>query len=205
MQVLEHIVEFELLDKTDKIFDAAIDNQLCIITYDNSKTGIDYKEFNQIKQEWRSIFYKTVYKIFKGELPSLHKEILKFTDKAYKLPIPRVHGHVNCKDWTEVTSADYERTVNSKLTNDWHVSFDTEQERKNCFDVWHNNKVHNFVHFMVKDCIFNELCSLPWLDDYSQPWTDDRLCKFFNITGYISDTEAEPGSEWETILKSMSN
>lgn len=56
---------------------------------------------------------------------------------------------------------------------------------------------------MVKDCIFNELSALPWLNDYSEPWTDKRLCEFFNITGYISDTEAEPGSEWETILNSV--
>lgn len=206
-QVLEHIKSFELLDASEnnKIFiDAAIDNQLCVILYDNTNSyGLNYKDFNQIKESWRSIFYKTVYRIAKKQLHDLYSEILKFTEKTYKLPIPRVHGHVNCKDWTEVTTPVYERCISSKLTNDWHVSFETEQERKNCFDVWHNSKIHNFIHYMVKDCIFNELSVLPWLVDYTHPWTDKRLCEYFNITGYISDTEAEPGSEWETILNSV--
>lgn len=68
-QVLEHIKSFELLDASEnnKIFvDAAIDNQLCVILYDNTNSyGLNYKDFNQIKESWRSIFYKTVYRIAK--------------------------------------------------------------------------------------------------------------------------------------------
>lgn len=30
-----------------------------------------------------------------------------------------------------------------------------------------------------------------------------RFCEYFGITGYISDTEAEPNSEWEIILNTM--
>lgn len=133
--VFKNIVSFELVDsKHGPVFDgASIDNQLCVLHYDKTIEGIDYRSFNLVKTEYLSIFCKTVYKIVKDELSNLHKEILKFTDKTYKLPVPRVHGHVNCKDWTEVTSADYIRAVNSKLTNNWHVSFDTEQERKKLF------------------------------------------------------------------------
>ena len=43
----------------------------------------------------------------------------------------------------------------------------------------------------------------PFMQDYTQPWDDKRFCKYFGITGYISDTEAEPNSEWETILNTM--
>ena len=43
----------------------------------------------------------------------------------------------------------------------------------------------------------------PFMQDYTKPWTNKRFCEYFGITGYISDTEAEPGSEWETILNSM--
>ena len=41
------------------------------------------------------------------------------------------------------------------------------------------------------------------MGDYSKPWTDKRFCEYFGITGYISDTEAEPNSELETILNSI--
>ena len=44
---------------------------------------------------------------------------------------------------------------------------------------------------------------LPYMQDYTQPWDDKRFCEYFGITGYISDTEAEPNSEWEIILNTM--
>ncbi len=43
-----------------------------------------------------------------------------------------------------------------------------------------------------------------WMTDYTQPWTNSRFCEFFNVTGYINDTEAIPNSEWEMILNLMS-
>ena len=44
---------------------------------------------------------------------------------------------------------------------------------------------------------------LPYMPDYTQPWTDKRFCEYFEITGYIDDEHAEPDSEWETILNTM--
>lgn len=46
---------------------------------------------------------------------------------------------------------------------------------------------------------------MPWMTDYSQPWDNKRFCEYFNITGYISETEAEPNSEWEMILNLISD
>ena len=44
---------------------------------------------------------------------------------------------------------------------------------------------------------------VPYFGDYTKPWTNARFCEYFGITGFISDTEAESGSEWETILETM--
>lgn len=41
------------------------------------------------------------------------------------------------------------------------------------------------------------------MKDYTQPWTNERFCNFFNITGFIDDEHAEPNSEWEIILNTM--
>ena len=41
------------------------------------------------------------------------------------------------------------------------------------------------------------------MDDYKTEWTDKKLCDYFGISGYISDTNAVPDSEWELILKKM--
>ena len=43
----------------------------------------------------------------------------------------------------------------------------------------------------------------PYMQDYTQPWTDKRFCEYFGITGYIDDDNAEPNSEWEIILNTM--
>ena len=62
------------------------------------------------------------------------------------------------------------------------------------------------VKYIVKQIVFDQHIHtefLPYMSDYTKPWTDKRFCEYFGITGYISDTEAVPGSEWETILNSM--
>ena len=63
-----------------------------------------------------------------------------------------------------------------------------------------------FHHFLIKCWKMDQhvpLKFLPYMPDYTQPWDNKRFCEYFGITGYISDTEAEPGSEWETILNTM--
>ena len=80
--------------------------------------------------------------------------------------------------------------------------FNTEHETKN-FYSFITTKCFEYItrgHTMDGHILPN---MLPFVKDYSNPWTDEHFCKYFNITGYISDTEAEPGSEWEIILNEM--
>ena len=63
-----------------------------------------------------------------------------------------------------------------------------------------------FHHFLVKCWKMDQhvpLKFLPYMQDYTQPWTDKRFCEYFGITGYIDDDHAEPNSEWEIILNTM--
>ena len=83
-----------------------------------------------------------------------------------------------------------------------YIEFDTKNEAEN----WIESGETNFIKFMqiIQSVGSNRRCShTPYMGDYTQPWTDKRFCEYFGITGYISDTEAEPNSEWETILNSM--
>ena len=43
--------------------------------------------------------------------------------------------------------------------------------------------------------------NFPYMEDYTKPWDNKRFCKYFGITGYISDTQAAPNSDWEEILR----
>ena len=77
-----------------------------------------------------------------------------------------------------------------------YLNCTNEIVRKNLFKS-------GFTKFF-KFCVYlNAMHLAPYMGDYTQPWDDKRFCEYFNITGYISDTEAEPGSEWEIILNTM--
>ena len=83
-----------------------------------------------------------------------------------------------------------------------YIEFDTKNEAEN----WIKSGETNFIKFMqiIQSVDANRRCShTPYMQDYTQPWTDKRFCEYFGITGYISDTEAEPNSEWEIILNTM--
>lgn len=82
------------------------------------------------------------------------------------------------------------------------VSFDTFNEAKNFYNSY-NTKFMSWVCNKTCQQQHIKLIYLPYMQDYTQPWDDKRFCEYFNITGYISDTEAEPGSEWEIILNTM--
>lgn len=81
--------------------------------------------------------------------------------------------------------------------------FRTENERKNFFDAYMNSKCIHWWNLQWKNQIILVLKYIPYMSDYTQPWTDKRFCEYFGITGYIDDDHAEPDSEWEIILKTM--
>lgn len=200
-----NIVNIELIapEKASQIFAASFAGPLMIISYDtNCKNELNYMDYNVIPIELRSVFDKTIRKCNDKKIPNLYDEILKNTNKKFILPCPEVHGNQGKKDWAEITSSNYERALKAKQRWNWHLSFDTEIERKNCYDSWHT-RFHQFIHNLIKADNFNYYGQLPWLNDYSQPWTDKRFCEYFGITGYIDDDHAEPDSEWEIILKTM--
>lgn len=78
--------------------------------------------------------------------------------------------------------------------------FENETQRKNCF----NYLTSKFMRLYAKYIRVNQ--RVPWQFvpylDFNKTWTNKSLCDFFNITGYISDTQAVAGSEWEEILNS---
>lgn len=128
--------------------------------------------------------------------------------KEYKIILPTIHGHPGNLDWTEVTSKIYKIALNikdSSPTNRYiKLSFDTENERLN----FYNSLFTTFYKYLISELRPSNVTAcfieyLPFMEDYSKPWTNKRFCDYFGITGYISDTKAEPNSEWEEILNNV--
>jgi len=82
------------------------------------------------------------------------------------------------------------------------LSFASENEAIN-YEKSTKTKFHRYLVLKMKTDAHFPLKYIPYMGDYSKPWDDKRFCEYFGITGYISDTEAEPNSEWEIILNTM--
>jgi len=88
------------------------------------------------------------------------------------------------------------------VENEFFVKVNSVEEGKNFI----NSTRTLFHHFLIKCWKMGQnvpLKFLPWMQDYTKPWDDKRFCDYFDITGYIDDNNAEPGSEWEIILNTM--
>ena len=91
------------------------------------------------------------------------------------------------------------------------IGFDTEEELQNFKDITINRWPYKLMY--IVDNKSAVIAHLPFIGKRKNPrnnkigyttnWTDKDFCDYFNITGYISDTEAQPNSEWEEILNTM--
>ena len=82
------------------------------------------------------------------------------------------------------------------------LPFTTKAEAQNFIDSYNTKFLKTCLGFLHVDMHIHPEY-LPYMPDYTQPWTDKRFCEYFEITGYIDDEHAEPDSEWEIILKTM--
>ena len=82
------------------------------------------------------------------------------------------------------------------------LPFTTKAEAQNFIDSYNTKFLKTCLGFLHVDMHIHPEY-LPYMPDYTQPWTDKRFCEYFGITGYIDDEHAEPDSEWETILNTM--
>lgn len=110
---------------------------------------------------------------------------------------PYYEGKKDGKPWYEF----YTRNQFTKETEtiSLSVKFKSEVEAQNFCDSL-NSIVGLFLTYHIHADQNVRAETIMWLDDYSTPWTNERLCNYFGITGYISDTEAVANSEWEEIL-----
>lgn len=92
--------------------------------------------------------------------------------------------------------------MTKNIEDELFVRVNTVEEGKNFI----NSTRTIFHHFLIKCWKMDQhvpLKFLPWMRDYTKPWTNARFCKYFGITGYIDDEHAESNSEWETIINEM--
>lgn len=80
------------------------------------------------------------------------------------------------------------------------LQFDTEKDANNFIEIY-NTKIMQYYMAYIHQDIHITPKNMPYFKNEQLKFRDKELCKLFNISGYISDTKAEPDSEWETVLK----
>lgn len=62
-----------------------------------------------------------------------------------------------------------------------NIKFRTREERDNFYDSWNLKLLRWYFQKIIIDAnIYPQF--LPWLGDYSKPWTDEEVYKYFNFT-----------------------
>ena len=177
-------------DKFNEIFGTSQWIDGCITTIEQNNINNDYTKFLHL------VKYYDLYVKIKNKIPDLIKTHLVNEPNEFSL-----RYFVGCH-WDNYH--DFEGTAKSYkyacMTNNvGHTKY------LNCIDENNRKNLFNsgFTKFF-KFCVYLDAINIaPYMIDYSQPWTDKRFCEYFGITGYISDTKAENGSEWEIILNTL--
>lgn len=68
--------------------------------------------------------------------------------------------------------------IKSKNTN---IKFNSREERDNFYDSY-NTKTLRYLFSVTKTSAYNNVSFLPWLGNYTRPWTDKDLYEYFDLT-----------------------
>lgn len=120
------------------------------------------------------------------------------------------NGKRDGKWWYEFYNKNQYSKTTETITNS--IPFSTEPQSEHFINQFELTFVKYYMLNVLQDVhVLQE--QVLWVDEIKNPrthkmgydsdWTNEDLCKVFGITGFISDTEAEKGSEWETILETM--
>ena len=179
---VENVEFIDSLTSKTAFESTAIGSQLAITVLSNGGST-DYKKYSRfipwVKEKIidKSIVFKnknSKYRTYKDGSP-------------FQLNLPIVHGHLGELDMTEITSKDYTRALAVKFgkrPGDVNsLTFNSENERKNFYD----SLFTNFYKFLILICRDGQTAgscyyALPFLPDYTKPWDDARLYKYFNLT-----------------------
>jgi len=159
-------------------FDAAFTMDLGIYTI-NEKGGFDR---DTIIDPFAKKLAATFVKDFNdGRYGNIRKAD---ESKEYKLYLPKIHGHIGEKDFTEITSKRYETALAVKAGYLRKcVSFDSEKERRYFYDSLFTNFYKYVIsHFRTNINVTEYLDYMPFLPTYKKPWTDADLYEYFDLT-----------------------
>lgn len=164
----------------------------CITIIDENNKTNDYTKFTNLVKH-----YNIIRKIIEKTKINLSKKIKKQYTTEFPLAC-YVGCHWDASHNYKGTSANYSIACSTEHSGHiGYISESSDKARKNLF----KSLFTTFIKFCIKAGYGNKI--VPYMHSYQYEWSNKRYCDYFNITGYISDTEAEPNSDWEIILSEI--
>ena len=176
--VRNHIESIEVVTAKDAsdLFGASIWTDLGV--YHLNKDG-GFDTHSLLKHVW--FVNKVILKVKDSvEDHSTEEGVFDFS-KPY-IKISKFHGHQGKNDFYELTSPRLDVAKSKKTSCGQHtVNFETEEESINFFNSL-QTKFYKFINVCIKRDMHVHWQYIPWLSDYTHPWTDNDLYKYFNLS-----------------------
>ena len=121
---------------------------------------------------------------------ALHKGT-KFSDKLLKTPpetgsfirMPSVYNPSGGNPRHQLMTTDISKALNvrNEKANVVYFGFPTDEEATNFFKTF-DLKVMRYIKYKISSVHLTPFNLLPWLSDYTHPWSDAELYKYFDLT-----------------------
>lgn len=162
---MSHIKDIEIIqaDKASEIFGITVRSDLGIIQIDNSIHDYKY-QFNECKPIYDKIINK--------KLKSWRSVCVYDKDPKHFLYMNGDNGYA--KGWHLKPTEIFNGKTNAKLV------FNSKEEKDNFFNSVKNTWLYKFIYILDNDAAVP--AHFPFMQDYSKPWDDARLYKYFNLT-----------------------
>ena len=219
--ISEHIDDLEVLSQkdTDALFGIQFNTKIGIYTC-STNGGFDYNSVRDMKH------IELLNKVLKKSKNIPNIILYKDSQKDNFVPVCLLAGHVAVNEYGAgigFARPRYEYFINNKCQSRRFfgqtpsqcksynlktfdtvcvVEFNTKEETKNFYKYITSPVFDYFVKKNASDGNINPKY-LPFVDNYKHEWSNKELCKYFNIDGFVSDTEGKSGSEWEKILTTI--
>lgn len=137
----------------------------------NLLIGVYKHNFNNGKYEFDDQLYNIYQKIRNAKLKNLRNKFIR-AENFTKFGVKIFRYHFDPKDKF------YNNILCYKGKAKEGIEFDTKNELLNFENSIKNTWVYKFMYFMND----TNPAHLPFLGDYTNPWTNEKLYKLFNIT-----------------------
>lgn len=166
-----------------------------IAMFDNARFTMDLAIYHIEESNTSSFDPRPLYKnqwfiehvldrVVNGDIDSIADRYLDKSSLDMDIPFVRlsdIHGHKHGNDWHVFMSPDHRVAFDKNAKPVGGLNFNTQEEAENFFNYMQTDFI-KFLGIAIKRDVNVPLGFIPYMNDYTRPWTDEELFQLFNIT-----------------------